>query len=90
MKCFAFDPLRHSAVDIDFGVQIDHVEPSISPDVPKTMLAAGFIDIQINGFAGVDYNSPVAPLEDIDASLGKIFCDGNHAHFSNGDHRRSG
>ena len=76
MKCFGFDPLRQSAVEVDFGVQVDHVEPSLRDDTPSTMLAPGFIDIQINGFAGVDYNAPDAPLDGMDASLRKIFATG--------------
>ncbi|MCC7156898.1 MAG: amidohydrolase family protein [Bryobacterales bacterium] len=76
MKCFGFDPQRRAGVEIDFGVQIDRVEPSIGAETPATVLAPGFVDIQINGFAGVDYNSPVAPHEAIEASLKKVFATG--------------
>ena len=36
-------------------------------------LAPGFIDIQVNGFAGVDYNHPATPHEEIARSLGALF-----------------
>src|ERR1700728_2748320 len=39
-------------------------------------LAPGFIDLQVNGFAGVDYNSPAASMEDIGASIRMLFSTG--------------
>src|SRR5581483_8741857 len=38
--------------------------------------APGFIDIQVNGFAGVDYNNPRTPHEEIARSLRVIFSTG--------------
>lgn len=35
-------------------------------------LCPGFIDLQVNGFAGADYNDPQTPLENIAASLSVI------------------
>lgn len=34
-----------------------------------TLTAAGFVDLQVNGFAGVDYNSALTPLGEIERSL---------------------
>lgn len=36
----------------------------------------GFIDLQVNGFAGVDYNSPNAPIEEIGRSIRVMFSTG--------------
>src|ERR1051326_6309872 len=38
--------------------------------------APGWIDLQVNGFAGVDYNSPTATPEDIARSIGVLFSPG--------------
>jgi N-acetylglucosamine-6-phosphate deacetylase len=40
------------------------------------MNCSGFIDLQVNGFAGVDYNCPTAPHEDIARSLRALFATG--------------
>ena len=39
-------------------------------------LAPGFIDLQVNGFAGVDYNRPDTPAEQIAQSIGTMFSTG--------------
>lgn len=44
------------------------VEASGGP-VGEVWIAPGMIDIQVNGFAGVDYNSPVTPLDEIARSI---------------------
>jgi N-acetylglucosamine-6-phosphate deacetylase len=38
--------------------------------------ASGFVDLQVNGFAGVDYNSPAVTHEEIARSLAAIFATG--------------
>jgi len=39
-------------------------------------VAPGFIDIQVNGFAGIDYNNPQTAHEEIGRSLGALFATG--------------
>ncbi len=38
--------------------------------------APGFVDLQVNGFAGVDYNSPTVSHREIARSLGALFATG--------------
>ncbi len=40
------------------------------------VIAPGFVDLQVNGFAGVDYNSPVASHEEIARSIRAMFSTG--------------
>jgi N-acetylglucosamine-6-phosphate deacetylase len=43
--------------------------------------APGFIDLQVNGFAGVDYNAPATPHDDIARSILAIFSTGVSRFF---------
>lgn len=81
MKCIGFDPLRQAVVEVEGHTQIDAVEPSLSVTTSDTFLAPGFIDLQINGFAGSDYNSPHASLEGIQKSLERVFATGTTRIF---------
>jgi N-acetylglucosamine-6-phosphate deacetylase len=39
-------------------------------------VAPGFVDIQVNGFAGVDFNNPDSSVEDIERALAAMFATG--------------
>jgi len=57
--------------------ETEPVEPGTEFSGTGTVyLAPGFIDLQINGFAGVDFNNPHAPLEEIARALEVIFSTG--------------
>ena len=76
-KCSGRDAISGDRITIEFDDVIQHLDPAFSEE-SRTMIyvAPGFIDIQINGFAGVDYNSPDAPHEEIARSLQVMFSTG--------------
>ncbi len=62
-------------VAIEFGKTIDAVRPE--PGAPRDLyISSGFIDLQVNGFAGVDFNNPAASLQDIAAAIDAILATG--------------
>ena len=69
MKRSGIDIATGESIEITFGSHIEGVRPSRDTGC---FLAPGFIDIQVNGFAGVDYNSALAPAEEISRSCDVI------------------
>ena len=59
-------------------VVFDSTIESVRPSVEKTdsYLSPGWVDVQVNGFAGVDYNSPAATEEEIARSIKVLFSTG--------------
>src|SRR5882724_2632549 len=56
---------------------ITHVDPLLDPaQAGDVSVAPGFIDLQVNGFAGVDYNEPSITQEEIARSLRVMFSTG--------------
>lgn len=47
-----------------------------APPLPNTFVTQGLVDLQINGFAGVDYNNPASTAEEIHASLQAMLATG--------------
>ena len=70
------DPLTGSIVEVATNGIIQSVEPLIHPPGEAPYLAPGWIDLQVNGFAGVDYCSPVAHMDEIARSVGVIHSTG--------------
>jgi N-acetylglucosamine-6-phosphate deacetylase len=71
MNCSGIDALTGSPVEIEFGEAIVRVAPAARNS--GDYIAPGFIDIQVNGFAGVDYNQPDAPHSEIARSIHTLF-----------------
>ncbi len=69
------DVLTGRGVTVRFGSEIEAV--SESDVVPAALyVAPAWIDIQVNGFAGVDYNDPHAPHDEIARSIQVLYSTG--------------
>ena len=76
MKCIGKDPITGAVVEVTTNGIIQSVEPLIQPPADAPYIAPGWIDIQVNGFAGVDYCAPDAPLDEIARSVRVIYSTG--------------
>jgi N-acetylglucosamine-6-phosphate deacetylase len=77
LKCSGRDAVSGEPITVDFDQVIQALNPAFSNDLADDVyIAPGFIDIQINGFAGVDYNAPDSPHEEIARSLRVMFSTG--------------
>lgn len=65
-----------AVVQVDFNGFLSAVDELIRPQETNYFLAPGFIDVQVNGFAGVDYNDPASSAEDIAKSIRTMFSTG--------------
>src|SRR6478672_6644334 len=74
LHCSGTDALTGLPVELVFQETIVSVTPGVQTS--HLYLSPGFIDLQVNGFAGVDYNHPRTPHEEIARSL--------HAQFATG------
>jgi N-acetylglucosamine-6-phosphate deacetylase len=76
VKCSGRNPSTGERIEIEFDSVITHIDPLLTPEDSPHYIAPGFIDIQVNGFAGVDYNSPSAPHAEIARSIDAMFSTG--------------
>jgi N-acetylglucosamine-6-phosphate deacetylase len=74
MICSGIDAATGSSIDIAFEKLIHSA--GASPGTGGGWIAPGWVDIQVNGFAGVDYNSPRAAHEEIARSIHIIYSTG--------------
>jgi N-acetylglucosamine-6-phosphate deacetylase len=73
-KCSGRDAVSGEPIEIEFDEVIQSLNPSFTEE--EFYIAPGFIDIQVNGFAGVDYNAPDSSHEEIGRSLRVMFSTG--------------
>jgi len=74
LHCSGIDALTGLPVELAFQETIVAVTPAVQTS--DLYLSPGFIDLQVNGFAGVDYNHPRTPHEEIARSLRAQFATG--------------
>ena len=74
MNCIGIETFSGTPVQVDFNGTISRVEPARKS--AGLYIGPGFIDIQVNGFLGVDYNDPKCSLEDIGRSVRGLFATG--------------
>ena len=80
MNCSGIDVSTGEPVEVIFDSIIREVRPLAASEAPEIdtdlWIAPGFVDIQVNGFAGVDFNHPTISLEDISEALEMILSTG--------------
>ena len=76
MKCNGVETSTRDFIEIQGDSLITNVDPVLGAAPNNVWIAPGFIDLQVNGFAGVDYNSPSAPIEEMGRSIRVMFSTG--------------
>lgn len=74
MNCIGIETFSGTPVRVSFDGAISAVEPVSQSG--RLYLAPGFIDLQVNGFLGVDYNDPKCTMEQIVGSIRGLFATG--------------
>ena len=69
MKCFGLDASSGAYLEIDYDSTITGVDTLIETPPDPLYVAPAWIDLQVNGYAAVDYNSPVTSHEEIARSI---------------------
>ena len=76
MNCFGIDALSGLPIEVVFNERIEQVRPVAADIAGDLMLAPGFVDIQVNGFAGVDFNDPHVSVSDVEKAIATILATG--------------
>jgi len=74
MNCIGIETFRGTPVRVTFNGTISAVEPASQSG--GLYLSPGFIDLQVNGFLGVDFNDPKCTMEQIAGSIRGLFATG--------------
>jgi len=70
-------PGRGVCLTHDRAGTIAHIEPADRPaELPREIVTLGLADLQVNGFAGVDFNDPALTPESLDRALAAMAATG--------------
>src|ERR1700728_1267751 len=69
-------PGTSSVVRVEYRNAVEAVDELIQPPDTDEFLVPGFVDLQVNGFAGVDYNDPHSSPQAIARSIRTMFSTG--------------
>ena len=75
MICLGRNVTTDETVAVDFDQTIGSVRTA-EAETGDLCVAPGFVDIQVNGFAGVDFNNPSASVQEIGRALDAMFATG--------------
>ncbi|MEJ7608250.1 MAG: amidohydrolase family protein [Bryobacteraceae bacterium] len=81
MKCSGKDPSTGEFVEIRYDSLISGVDTLLDEPETGVFVAPGWIDLQVNGYAGVDYNSPLTPPDEIARSIEMLHSTGTSRFF---------
>ncbi len=76
MKCFGLDPSSGSYLEIEYDSIINAIDTLIDTPADPLYIAPAWIDLQVNGYAAVDYNSPETAVDEIARSIDVIHSTG--------------
>jgi N-acetylglucosamine-6-phosphate deacetylase len=77
MKCTGRNVSTGELMVVEGAALLTHADDLVAPLAdPGIWMAPGFIDLQANGFAGVDYNSPTTTVGEIAGSIRALFATG--------------
>jgi len=74
MNCFGQNALTGECVEVTFDGTIQSVRPARGP--AEFCIAPGWIDLQVNGFAGADYNRPDVSHDEVARSIAVLLSTG--------------
>jgi N-acetylglucosamine-6-phosphate deacetylase len=81
MQRTGFDPVTGQYLSVSFDTVISGVDTLIKPVPDALWIAPAWIDLQVNGYAAVDYNDPKTPAEEISRSVTVLHSTGTGRFF---------